>query len=215
MTELKTDLTKLQEAILSGDDRTAVEVTKAALEAGVDPQSLVTEHVTPAMAEVGQRFESGEYFLPELLVSARATKGALELIRPLLAQCGVEPVGRVVIGTVQGDLHDIGKSLVASILEGGGFEVIDLGVDVPPERFVEEAKKHDADIVALSALLTTTMTVMQRVIEKLREAALHERVKVLVGGAPLTQEYANAIGADGFSKSAGGVVALARKLIAV
>lgn len=215
MSEIKTDLAKLPEAILTGDDQTAVQVTKAALGEGVDPQELITAYVMPAMAEVGKRFEQGEYFLPELLIAARATKGSLELIRPLLAQCGIEPVGRVVIGTVQGDLHDIGKSLVGSILEGSGFEVIDLGVDVPPERFVEEAKKHNADLIALSALLTTTMTVMKKVIQELENASFRDRVKVLIGGAPITQEYANDIGADGFSKSAGGAAVLARELLAV
>jgi methylmalonyl-CoA mutase cobalamin-binding domain/chain len=166
----------------------------------------------PAMDEVGKRFECNEYFVPELLIAARAMKTSLELITPLLAEAGAEPVGRVVIGTVQGDLHDIGKNLVASMLEGGGFQVVDLGVDVPPERFVEAAKEKDGTIVALSSLLTTTMTMMKHVIEALEKAGLRSKTKVMIGGAPITQQYADEIGADGFSDNASAAVALARKL---
>jgi methylmalonyl-CoA mutase cobalamin-binding domain/chain len=166
----------------------------------------------PAMDEVGKRFECNEYFVPELLIAARAMKTSLELITPLLAEVGAEPVGRVVIGTVQGDLHDIGKNLVASMLEGGGFQVIDLGVDVPPERFVEAAKEKDGTIVALSALLTTTMTMMKNVIASLEKAGVRTRTKVMIGGAPITQQYADEIGADGYSDNASAAVALARKL---
>jgi corrinoid protein of di/trimethylamine methyltransferase len=214
MSEAKTDLTKLRGAILKGDVETAVEVTRAALAEGVDPQVLVLEHMTPAMGEVGKKFEDGEYFLPELLVASRAMKGALKLLRPLLAQRGVEPAGRVVIGTIKGDLHDIGKSLVASMLEGGGFEVTDLGVDVAPEKFVAEAKEKRANVVALSALLTSTMTTMKDVVDALQGAGIREQVKVIIGGAPVTQQYADTIGADGFSDNANGAVALARRLIA-
>jgi methylmalonyl-CoA mutase cobalamin-binding domain/chain len=163
---------------------------------------------------VGRRFENNEYFVPELLIAARAMKGSLELLRPILAERGIEPVGRVVIGTVKGDLHDIGKGLVASMLEGGGFEVMDLGVDVPAERFASSAKEIGAQIVAVSALLTTTMTGMKAVIQAVREAGLQARCKVIVGGAPVTQQYADSIGADGYSDSASGAVALVRRLIA-
>lgn len=215
MSQPKTDLSKLYQAIVNGDSDTAVQVTKAALAEEVNVEELVTTHMTPAMDEVGRRFEEGEYFLPELLVAARAMKGALELVRPSLVQHGVEPAGRVVIGTVKGDLHDIGKSLVASMLEGGGFDVTDLGVDVSPEQFVAEAKEKGANIVAVSALLTSTMTGMKTVVESLKEANLREQVKVIVGGAPVTQQYADSIGADGFSTNANGAVALARKLVAV
>jgi 5-methyltetrahydrofolate--homocysteine methyltransferase len=214
MAQTKTDLKVLHDAILTGNAQTAVETTRAALAEGVDPQELVTKHMIPAMDEVGRRFEAEEYFLPELLIAARAMKGALGLVRPLLAQRGVEPTGRVVIGTVKGDMHDIGKSLVASMLEGGGFLVTDLGVDVPPERFVAEAQARGAHIVALSALLTTTMTSMRAVIDALKTAGLRERLKVIIGGAPVTQHYADAIGADGYSNSASGAVNLARRLVA-
>ena len=201
MSEPTTDLKKLYDAILTGDANTTVEVTNAALAEGVVPELLVTDYMIPAMDEVGRRFEACEFFVPELLIAARAMKGALALLRPLLAERGVEPVGRVVIGTVKGDLHDIGKGLVASMLEGGSFEVIDLGVDVSAEQFVEEVKTKNVHIVALSALLTTTMTAMQNVIEALKEAGVRDDVKVLIGGAPVTQQYADTIGADAMARS--------------
>ncbi len=206
------DYTDLYNAILTGNAKKAEEVTKAALAAKVDPTELVRKYMIPAMDEVGKRFECNEYFVPELLIAARAMKTSLELITPLLAEAGAEPVGRVVIGTVQGDLHDIGKNLVASMLEGGGFHVVDLGVDVPPERFVEAAKEKDGTIVALSALLTTTMTMMKNVITALEKAGVRNRTKVMIGGAPITQQYADEIGADGYSDNASAAVALARKL---
>jgi len=206
------DLSKLYEAILTGDAKTSVEVTEAALAAGEDPQKLVMEHMVSAMDEVGRRFECNQYFVPELLIAARAMKSSLDIIRPLLAERGIEPVGRVVVGTVKGDLHDIGKGLVASMLEGGGFEVIDLGVDVSAEKFVEEAEANNAHIFALSALLTTTMTAMKTVIEKLTEAGVREKHKVIIGGAPVTQEFADSIAADGYSPSAAGAVNLAREM---
>lgn len=214
MPESAPDLNKLYDAVLTGDAQTAIEVTKAALAADVDPRQLVTERMIPAMDEVGRRFENNEYFVPELLIAARAMKGALGLLRPLLAERGIEPVGRVVIGTVKGDLHDIGKGLVASMLEGGGFEVTDLGVDVPAEKFAAQAKEAGADIVAVSALLTTTMTGMKSVVEAVRRLASPEQYKIIVGGAPVTQKYADSIGADGYSNSATGAVALARQLVA-
>jgi 5-methyltetrahydrofolate--homocysteine methyltransferase len=206
------DYKELYDAILTGNAKKAEEITKAALAAKADPAELVKQYMIPAMDEVGKRFECNEYFVPELLIAARAMKTSLELITPLLAAAGAEPVGRVVIGTVQGDLHDIGKNLVASMLEGGGFQVIDLGVDVPPERFVEAAKEKDGTIVALSALLTTTMTMMKNVIEALDKAGVRRTTKVIVGGAPITQQFADEIGADGYSDNASAAVALARKL---
>ena len=214
MSEVTPDVTKLHDAVLNGDAKTAVEVTEAALAAGVDPQDLVTGQMIPAMDEVGRRFENNEYFVPELLIAARAMKGALDLLRPLLAEKGIEPVGRVVIGTVKGDLHDIGKGLVASMLEGGGFEVIDLGVDVPPEKFVSQAKESGVGIIAVSALLTTTMTGMKAVVEAVRDAGLEEQCKVMIGGAPVTQQYADSIGAAGYAGNASAAVALARELSA-
>lgn len=214
MTQPDPDYSRLYEAVLTGDAKAAVEVTEAAIAAGADLQKLVSDHMISAMNEVGRRFENQEYFVPELLISARAMKGALELLRPLLAERGVEPEGRVVIGTVKGDLHDIGKGLVASMLEGGGFEVIDLGVDVPAEKFATEAKESGANIIAVSALLTTTMVSMKSVVEAVSEAGLGEQCKVIVGGAPVTQQFADSIGADGYSDNANGAVGLARELIA-
>ena len=212
MPEATPDVSKLYDAVLTGDVKTAVEVTQAALAAEVEPQDLVTGQMIPAMDEVGRRFENNEYFVPELLIAGRAMKGALEILRPLLAEKGVEPVGRVVIGTVKGDLHDIGKGLVASMLEGGGFEVIDLGVDIAPEKFVSQAKESGANIIAVSALLTTTMTGMKAVVEAVREAGLEAQCKVMIGGAPVTQQYADSIGAAGYSNNASAAVTVAREL---
>jgi corrinoid protein of di/trimethylamine methyltransferase len=207
------DLSRLYDAVVNGDAKTAVAITKEALAENADPMELVTQYMIPAMNEVGRRFEAEEYFVPELLLSARAMKSAMELIRPLLAARGAQPVGRVVIGTVKGDLHDIGKNLVASMLEGGGFEVIDLGADVPPEKFVEAVQERNAQIVALSALLTVTMPAMKTTIEALKAAGLRDRVKVMVGGAPVTHKYAEEIGADGYGENASVAVQLARRLI--
>jgi len=205
------DLKELYDAVVRGDARTTQAITQQALAEGVDPLKLVNECMIPAMDEVGRRFECNEYFVPELLISARAMKSALELVRPILTARGDEPMGRVAIGTVRGDLHDIGKNLVASLLEGGGFEVIDLGVNVAPERFIATITEKQANIVAMSALLTTTMPAMKSTIEGLRQAGVRDKVKVLIGGAPITQQYADEIGADGYSESAVGAVALAKK----
>lgn len=208
------DYQALAEAVISGDDKTARAVTEKALAEGADPLALVNDYMVPAMDEVGRRFECNEYFVPELLLSARAMKASLELLRPLLTQSGRPSAGRVVIGTVKGDLHDIGKNLVAAMLEGGGFEVIDLGVNVAPEKFVEAVREKDAQIVAMSALLTTTMPSMKTTIDALKEAGLRDKVKVIVGGAPLTEKFAQEIGADGYSETAPGAVALAREKLA-
>jgi 5-methyltetrahydrofolate--homocysteine methyltransferase len=206
------DLKPLHDAILTGDAKAAKAATETALAAGIEPLTLVQETMMPAMDEVGRKFECNEYFVPELLLAARAMKAALELIRPLLAAGGVEPVGRVAIGTVKGDLHDIGKNLVAAMLEGGGYEVIDLGVNVDPAKFVAAVKDKNARIVAMSALLTTTMPAMKTTIDALKQAGVRDRVKVMVGGAPVTEKYAEEIGADGYSQNAAGAVAAAREL---
>src|SRR5690242_18150254 len=208
------NLKELYEAVVRGDAKSSQAITQEALANGTDPIVLVNEYMIPAMDEVGRRFECSEYFVPELLISARAMKAALDLIRPLLTARGDEPVGRVAIGTVKGDLHDIGKNLVASLLEGGGFEVIDLGVNVSPEKFIETVKEKNATIVAMSALLTTTMPAMRTTIEALKQAGIREQVKVLIGGAPITQKYAEEIGADGYSEDAVGAVALAKRAVA-
>lgn len=206
------DLQQLYDAVLEGDALAAVDVTKQALAEGVDPLELIAGAMVPAMDEVGRRFEEEEFFVPDLLLAARAMKGSMALLRPLLAERGAQPTGRVAIGTVQGDLHDIGKNLVASLLEGGGFEVIDLGADVPPEKFVEAIREKGAGIVCLSALLTVTMPSMRSTIEALKDAGLRDQVKVLIGGAPVTQQYADEIGADAYGESASVAVSLARKL---
>jgi len=208
------DLKLLHEAVLTGDAKSAKAITEKALAEGVEPLKLVQDYMMPAMSEVGRRFECNEYFVPELLLAARAMKGALELIRPLLTASGAKPTARVALGTVKGDLHDIGKNLVAAMLEGGGYEVIDLGVNVTPEQFVAAVKEKGANIVAMSALLTTTMPAMKTTMEALQSAGVRHQVKVLIGGAPITQKYADDIGADGFSESAAGAVAIAKKVMA-
>lgn len=206
------DLRTLHNAILEGNAKQAAALTQEALAEGLPPLDIIQQAMVPAMDEVGRRFECEEYFVPELLLSARAMKAALEPVRPLLVASGIQPAGRVVIGTVKGDLHDIGKNLVAALLEGGGFEVIDLGADVPAQKFVEAVQASGAGIVALSALLTVTMPSMKSTIEALDHAGVRSRVKVIVGGAPVTQQFADQIGADGYSENATAAVALARRL---
>ncbi|MDX9755518.1 MAG: corrinoid protein [bacterium] len=203
----------LYDAILKGDAEAAKAVTQQALAGNAEPMSLVTDYMVPAMDEVGRRFECEEFFIPELLIAARAMKGALELIRPKLAEKGTQMIGRVVIGTVKGDLHDIGKNLVGSMLEGGGFDVIDLGVDVSPQKFVDTLKANRTDIVCLSTLLTTTMPSMKETIETLKSAGVRDKVKVIVGGAPVTQEFAKEIGADAYGENARTAVTLARTFL--
>ncbi len=207
------DLQQLHEAILTGNAKSAKAITEAALAEGIEPLKLVQEFMMPAMNEVGRRFECNEYFVPELLLSARAMKAALELLRPLLAARGAEPVGRVAIGTVKGDLHDIGKNLVGAMLEGGGYEVIDLGVNVTPEQFITAVKEKRANIIAMSALLTTTMSAMKTTIDAIKAAGIRDQVKIIIGGAPITEKFAGEIGADGFSESAAGAVSAAHKAV--
>lgn len=209
------DYPQLFEAIVSGNAQQAQEVTKRALEEGADPTELLSKHMIPAMDEVGRRFQCNEYFVPELLIAGRAMKTALELLTPKLAESGAKAAGRVVIGTVKGDLHDIGKNLVASMLEGSGFEVVDLGVDVPADQFVQRASEQEGTIVAMSALLTTTMVQMRDVIGALQQAGIRDKVKVIVGGAPITQQYADEIGADAYSDNASGAVEMARRLLGI
>ena len=208
------DLKKLHDAILYGDQKTAVAITEEALAEKIDPQKLIHEAMIPAMNEAGKKFECEEFFVPELLLAARAMKGALKLIQPLLAASGAEPIGTVVIGTVKGDLHDIGKNLVASMLEGAGFRVVDLGADVPADKFLEAVEKEKPNLVCMSALLTVTMPAMKTTIEALNQAGVRDKVKVMVGGAPVTPEYAAEIGADGYADNASTAVAKARELIA-
>ena len=203
---------ELFNAIVDGDMKTATAEVQVLLDQGVSPQAIMEEHLIPAMGDVGEKFECNEFFVPELLIAGRAMQESMKILNPLLKQSGVEKAGRVVIGTVQGDLHDIGKNLVASMLEGGGFEVVDLGVDVAPEKFVAAAKEKTGTIVALSALLTTTMPQMKKVIDALKDAGLAGSSKVMIGGAPVTSDFAKEIGADGYSENASTAVALARQL---
>jgi 5-methyltetrahydrofolate--homocysteine methyltransferase len=205
-------LEEIYNAVLEGDAEASRQRVQTAVAEGKRPEDILHQSLIPAMKEVGQRFERQEYYVPEMLIAARAMQAALNVIRPQLAVSGVKAVGRVAIGTVQGDLHDIGKNLVGMMLEGGGFEVIDLGTDVPPTKFVEAAQKG-IDLVAMSALLTTTMTKMPAVIKALSEANLRAQVKVMIGGAPVTQEYSGQIGADGYAPDASQAVALARALL--
>ncbi|MBU1700897.1 MAG: corrinoid protein [Candidatus Eisenbacteria bacterium] len=204
----------LYEAIVKGDAKSADSLTVIALGSGVEPEDLLNIALIPGMDEIGRRFEAGLCFLPELLIAVRAMKAAMSHIRPRLAASNVKPVGKVVIGTITGDLHDIGKNIVAAMLEGAGFEVIDLGLDVPPERFIDAVRSGGAHLVGMSALLATTMPMMKGVIEALDNAGLRDQVKVMVGGAPMTQKFSDEIGADGYAADARGAVVLARHLIA-
>lgn len=203
----------LYEAIVSGSAKAAAALTKQALAEGANAESLVSESMIPAMDEVGRRFDVEECFVPELMVSAHAMKAALAIVKPLLAERQAKMAGRVVIGTVRGDLHDIGKNLVSFLLEGSGFEVIDVGNDVAPERFIQVIQERRPQIVGLSALLTTTMPAMGETLAAFKAAGVREKVKVMIGGAPITQEYAEAIGADGFGANARAAVVLARRLM--
>lgn len=205
------DLDALYSAVVDGDAQAAAAETQRALEAGSPPEVILRERLIPAMGQVGRLYEEGEYFLPEMLAAAQAMKAGLAPLRPLLAERDVEPVGRVVVGTVQGDLHDIGKNLVAMMLEGAGFEIVDLGADVPAERFVEAAP--GAQVIGLSALLTTTMPAMAGVVEALQEAGVRDQVKVVIGGAPVTQAFADQIGADGYSPDASSAVRKVKELL--
>lgn len=205
---------ELYDAILNGNAKEAHAVTEAAIAAGDQPMALIQESMVPAMDEVGRLFECEEYFVPELLLAGRAMKGAMELLKPLLAASGQKMAVRVVIGTVKGDLHDIGKNIVASMLEGSGFEVIDLGTDVSPENFVTAVEQRKPHVVCMSALLTVTMPAMKTTIDALQTAGLRTQVKVLIGGAPVTHQYAKEIGADGYSENANGAVGLVKNLLA-
>ena len=206
-------ISAIREAIIDGNRKfVAAEVAKA-LEAGTDAEKLLKEAMIPAMDEVGKLFEEGEFFIPEMLVAARSMSAGMELIKPKLKEGNVKTLGTVVVGTAEGDLHDIGKNLVGMMLEGAGFEVHDLGPDVSPEKFIAAVKEFNADLVAISALVTTTMPAMGRTIEAFKAAGLREKVKIIVGGAPLSQSYADSIGADGYSADATEAVALAKKLV--
>jgi 5-methyltetrahydrofolate--homocysteine methyltransferase len=206
-------LEAIYKGILAGDQKAVAEGVQSALAAGQSPERVLKDGLVAAMGEVGRLFEAGEYYVPEMLISARAMQNGLKLLKPHLAESGVKAAGRVIIGTVAGDLHDIGKNLVGMMLEGAGFEVIDLGTDVKPEAYVEAVRKHHPDLLGLSALLTTTMPNMAATLQALESAGLRREVKVMIGGAPVTEEYARKIGADGFAMDASLAVKTARSLL--
>ena len=208
------DLKEIYESTIAGNAPKVKELVEQALAEGTNPGDIISNQLIPAMAEVGDRFARNEFYVPEMLIAARAMQGGLAILKPLLADGDMVSAGRVIVGTVKGDLHDIGKNLVAMMLEGAGFEVTDLGVDVAPQKFAEAVTEHQAQIVALSALLTTTMTMMKDTIATLVEAGVRDQVKIIIGGAPVTKNYADEIGADGYADDAGGAVKAAKALLA-
>jgi len=206
------DLKALADAVIKGDQNKALEITKAALAEGTAAKDILDNGLIAGMDIVGARFKKNEVYIPEVLISARAMKMAMEVLEPELVKAGVEPIGKLLIGTVQGDLHDIGKNLVAMMLKGAGFEVIDLGVDVEPEKFIEQVKAANVQLIGISALLTTTMPGMEKTIKAVKDAGIP--VKVMIGGAPVTQDYADRIGADGYAPDAASAVDIAKSLVA-
>jgi len=204
---------KLYQAILNGRAKEASALVQEAIDNGSDARALLDNEMIPAMDEVGRRFESNEFFVPELLIAGRAMSGALKILKPILADGGGTSAGRIILGTVEGDLHDIGKNLVAAMLEGGGFDVVDLGVNVPAEKFIDALDESENQIIAMSALLTTTMARMRDTIQILEDRRLRERVRIIVGGAPVTREFAEMIQADGYGENANSSVTLARDLL--
>ena len=206
-------LTELYDKTLTGNGPAVLDLTRTGLSQGLGPETLLYEALIPALEEVGARFERGDFFVPEMLIAGKAMAGALEILRPLLAETGAETIGTVVMGTVKGDVHDIGKNLVNIMFEGAGFQVIDLGVQVSPEKFVDAVKTHKPDIVGFSAFLTTTMPMFKANIHALTKAGLREQVIVMVGGAPVTQEYADVVGADGYAADASAAVVRAKELL--
>ena len=203
---------KIYDSILEGQQKETVAGVQAAIEAGLPPGDILKNGMVDAMAEVGRLFEEGEYFVPEMLIAARAMQSGLVLLKPHLIEAKIKSAGKIAIGTVKGDLHDIGKNLVGMMLEGSGFEVLDLGTDVAPEKFVTTVRESNVDILGLSALLTTTMPSMKSTLDALEFAGIRDQVKVMIGGAPVTAEYAKAIGADGYATDASKAVSLAKSL---
>lgn len=206
-------LSTISTAIIEGNLDDMVELTEDALDEGLDAQEILNQGLMPGMDYVGVEFKAGNMFVPEVLRSARAMQASMEVLKPLLAESGVKMVGKVLLGTVKGDLHDIGKNLVGMMCEGAGFEVEDLGKDVAPESFVEAVKKFEPDVLGMSALLTTTMRAMEHTIKALEEAGVRDQVKVMIGGAPVTQSFADQIGADGYASNAASAAEMAKKLV--
>jgi len=205
-------LQSMFEAVVAGKKAEVEAQVRQAQEAKVDPGAILNQGLIAAMMEVGRRFEAGEYYVPEMLIAARAMQAGLTILRPQLVASGIKTAGKVVMGTVRGDLHDIGKNLVAMMLEGAGYEVVDLGTDVSPEKFAAAVREHNPQIVGMSALLTTTMQNMKSTIEAIEDLGLREKVKIMVGGAPVTEAFAKQVGADGFAPDASRAVALAKQL---
>ena len=206
-------LDDLRKSVIDGDLNATQDQVHKALTENIPPEKILTDGLISAMSEVGRMFENGEFYVPEMLISARAMKGGLAILRPQLAAANIKAIGKVVIGTVQGDLHDIGKNLVGMMLEGAGFEVIDLGVDVSPEKYISAVKEHHPDLVGCSALLTTTMPRMKDIVLALQAAGLRDKVKVMIGGAPVTEQYAMDIGADIYAQDAASAAQRARQLM--
>jgi len=205
---------KLYAALSQGKMDDTKKITQDALNAGFSAETILKEGLIPSMEEIGLRFKNCEIYMPEVLIAARAMHAALAILKPILSKSGSIMAGKVVVGTVKGDLHDIGKNLVAMMLEGGGFEVIDLGIDVSAEKFIESIKKHQPHVVGMSALLTTTMREMKTTLDKIREAGARSQVKIIIGGAPVTEKFAREIGTDGYATDAASAVTLVRSLLA-
>lgn len=205
----------LYENTLNGIASPVVDLTKEGIELDMDPMVLLFDALIPALEEVGRLFEIGEYFVPEMLIAAKAMSGAMDILQPLIAASGAEPLGTFLMGTVKGDIHDIGKNLCNVMLEGAGFNVVDIGVNVPPETFIEKIKEHQPDAVGFSAFLTTTMPMFKTNIEMIEAAGLRDQVKILVGGAPVTQEYCDTVGADGFAPDANSCVRVTKALLGI
>jgi 5-methyltetrahydrofolate--homocysteine methyltransferase len=209
------NLVEISEALINGKAPVVIELTNKALAEGRSPQEILNEALIPGMDVVGKKFKANEFYVPEVLVAARAMQGGLNILKPLLAKAGVKQIGTIVIGTVKGDLHDIGKNLVAMMLEGAGFKVIDLGIDVAPQKFINAAVENNAQVIGMSALLTTTMPSMKNTVEAIQVAGLTDKIKTMIGGAPVTQKYADEIGANGYSPDAASAVDKAKEILGI
>jgi 5-methyltetrahydrofolate--homocysteine methyltransferase len=209
------DLNALAENLINGKAPKVAELTKQAIEEGMAPATILNDGLIAGMNVVGRKFKACEFYVPEVLIAARAMKGAMEILKPKLLESGVKPVAKIAIGTVKGDLHDIGKNLVSMMLQGAGFEIIDLGVDVTPEKFINTIKEQNVDLIGMSALLTTTMPSMKTTLSAMNDAGVRNKVKVIIGGAPVTQSYSDEIGADGYSPDAASAVEKAKELLKI
>jgi len=209
------NLQEIADNLIKGQAKKVVELTNLAINEGIEPSKILGEGLIAGMNVVGQKFKACEFYVPEVLIAARAMKGAMEVLKPKLLESGVQPVAKIAIGTVKGDLHDIGKNLVSMMLQGAGFEIVDLGVDVTPEKFIESVKSQGVTLVGMSALLTTTMPSMKSAIEAIKEAGIRDQVKIMIGGAPVSQAYADEIGADGYSADAASAVEKAKELLSI